>query len=278
MVLTRNNAALGLMFDTKILDHKRSEVIFGSDFPLDQTDLQICLNIQRVKNCMAQGKTVILVHCAAMYESLYDLLNQHYTESGGQLYCRLAVGANSRLCPLLKEFRVVVVVDTTEAYTRLAPPLLNRFEKQVLERRHLLSPIHKDLIRRLLSFAVSLVKCEITTISVQDIQSGKLRYGDLLVKGFCGYHTGMLASLAQSIIGLESIIRNDDSIVRSVSMGLGDAGTSLDNMNRHFQTAMRQLLWCATPECVSRWLSHKQELAQVCACVCVRAYVCVRAC
>jgi len=39
MLLTKNNAALGLLFDRKILDHEKTEIIFGSDFPLDQTDL-----------------------------------------------------------------------------------------------------------------------------------------------------------------------------------------------------------------------------------------------
>ena len=61
MLLTKNNAALGLLFDCGILSHKNARVLFGSDFPLDQTDLQICLNIQRVKNCMAEGITTILV-------------------------------------------------------------------------------------------------------------------------------------------------------------------------------------------------------------------------
>jgi hypothetical protein len=45
--------------------------------------------------------------------------------------CVQAFGTNSRLCPIHRHFRVVVVVEKAEAYTRLAPPLLNRFEKQV---------------------------------------------------------------------------------------------------------------------------------------------------
>ena len=80
---------------------------------------------------MQEGIAVVLVHCESLYESLYDLLNQHYTEYGGQNYVRLAFGTHSRLCPIHKSFRVVVVVEKVEAYTRLAPPLLNRFEKQV---------------------------------------------------------------------------------------------------------------------------------------------------
>lgn len=49
MLLTRNNAALSLLFDRNIVAQEKVEIIFGSDFPLDQNDLQVCLNIQRVK-------------------------------------------------------------------------------------------------------------------------------------------------------------------------------------------------------------------------------------
>ena len=80
MLLTKNSAALGLLLDNHVLDHGRTQVLFGSDFPLDKTDLQVCLNIQKVKYCMQSGTTLVLVHCEALYESMYDLLNQHYTK------------------------------------------------------------------------------------------------------------------------------------------------------------------------------------------------------
>merc|ERR1712025_1201736 len=122
MLLTKNNAALGLLFDHKLLQHESTEVIFGSDFPHDQSDLQVMFNMQQVKLNMEAGRTCVLVYCEALYESLYDLLNQHYIEYGGQLYVRLAFGSSSRLCPVHMDFRVVVIVEKIEAYTRLAPP------------------------------------------------------------------------------------------------------------------------------------------------------------
>jgi hypothetical protein len=42
--------------------------------------LHIFMNIQSIKSCMAKGRTVVLIHSENLYESLYDLLNQHYTE------------------------------------------------------------------------------------------------------------------------------------------------------------------------------------------------------
>ena len=167
MLLTKNNAALGLMFDYNILAHEKTEVIFGSDFPLDQTDLQIVLNIQRVKLCMAEGITVVLVHCESLYESLYDLLNQHYTSVGSELYVRLAFGTHTRQCRIHKSFRIVVVVEKLDAYTRLAPPLLNRFEKQVMERSHLLTDTQLALVARLREFC-SLFVSESTKVEAVD--------------------------------------------------------------------------------------------------------------
>jgi len=161
MLLTKNNAALSLLFDREILRQEKTEIIFGSDFPLDQTDLQICLNIQRIKVCMAEGVTVVLVHCESLYESLYDLLNQHYTTWGGMKYVRLAFGSNTRQCPIHPNFRVICVVEKQEAYTKLAPPLLNRFEKQVFERRDVLRDEHRPILERLEAFAEAFAAAEV---------------------------------------------------------------------------------------------------------------------
>ena len=49
------------------------------------------------------------------------------------------MGTSSKLCPIHNDFRVIVIVECHEAYLKLAPPLLNRFEKQVFTRQSLLS-------------------------------------------------------------------------------------------------------------------------------------------
>lgn len=41
MLLSNNNAALGLLFDLKMLDHSDTDVLFGSDFAGDRTDVQV---------------------------------------------------------------------------------------------------------------------------------------------------------------------------------------------------------------------------------------------
>ena len=279
MLLTKNNAALGLLFDNGILSHKNAKVLFGSDFPLDQTDLQICLNIQRIKNCMAEGITIVLVHCDQLYESLYDLLNQHYTEYGGQLYVRLAYGSHSRLCPIHRDFRVIVVVDIVDAYNRLAPPLLNRFEKQVLERKDVLTDAHRQLATRVASFASLLA-------TGKDREIGEKAAGMRELKNtFCGFHSDMMSSLCSSVFhdeaadeaaategaaeGAEGGERGEGKEAPPVvalaaqdstaSDASGGGGGAIQDMEAKFQDAVQRLLWVATPESICRAMKAERD-------------------
>ena len=87
----------------------------GSAFPEDRTKLRMYNNINRIRECMKTGKRVVLLHLEELYESLYDMLNQQYTKYLDTTYCRLAVGAQSRLCEVNDEFRCIVVVDGEQA-------------------------------------------------------------------------------------------------------------------------------------------------------------------
>jgi hypothetical protein len=237
MLLTKNNVALSMLFDYQILTHSESTVIFGSDFPLDKTDLQIVLMLQRVKHCMANGVTLVLVHCEALYESMYDLLNQHYTEVGGQLWVRLAFGTHSRLCPIDPAFRVIVVVETTDAYTRLAPPLLNRFEKQVLERSDMVSAVEQQFIDRIQLFARVFAA---RGASDAIIRPGTTTARDLKV-AFSGFHPDMICSLCMSLV--HEAEQTKEAI----------------DWNSLYQDGIRRLLWTATPEAACRILQNDMQ-------------------
>ena len=265
MLLTKSNAALSLLFDRRILKKDRTEIIFGSDFLLDKTDLYIYLQLQRIKHCMAEGITVVLVHCEALYESLYDLLNQHYVEYGGQIYVRIAFGTYTKLCPIHRGFRVVVIVEKREAYTRLAPPLLNRFEKQVFERKNVLRSWHLGIVQKVQNF-VSLYCCKDlsafkslnSTDSLNNISLKTLRFA------FCGYHTDFLSSLllaAEDYVlskleneskkhgltefrwrDIESFCADNDE----------DASLQEKLTDRVFAECIDRLLWVSPPEAVFR--------------------------
>lgn len=288
MLLTRNNAALSLLLDRKILMQHETEIIFGSDFPLDQTDLQVCLNIQRVKLCMAEGITVVLVHCESLYESLYDLLNQHYVEYSGQIYVRLAFGSYTRLCPLHRNFRVIVIVEKEEAYTKLAPPLLNRFEKQVFERSHVLVDAQTHLLRKLTHFAMVFASHGSSTGSVSENRAGKPPLVSLLKRdddvacslttlraAFCGYHSDMLSSL---ILAVTADLEEKKSFTAStfsknvgsrLNVLKGEVEEADETMERDlfqelvFKECVKRLLWVATPEVTCTLMMKKKVLKQI---------------
>jgi hypothetical protein len=73
--------------------------------------------------------------------SLYELLNQHYTNFGERKFCRISKGAQSRTCPVDEKFKCIIPAEPELAYRglELPPPFLNRFEKQHVDRSLLLS-------------------------------------------------------------------------------------------------------------------------------------------
>ena len=50
MLLTKSNAALGLLFDRHILVHDKTEVIFGSDFPWTRRTCK-CASTSNASSC-----------------------------------------------------------------------------------------------------------------------------------------------------------------------------------------------------------------------------------
>ena len=79
-------------------------------------------------------------------------------EYAGQRYVRIAHGTHSKQCAIHVNFRVVVVVEIVDAYHHLAPPLLNRFEKQVLLREHLLKQRGRSLLTRIERFMAAMLE------------------------------------------------------------------------------------------------------------------------
>ncbi|ETN98433.1 hypothetical protein RFI_39067, partial [Reticulomyxa filosa] len=108
---------------------------------------------------MDTGKTVILHNLESIYESLYDMLNQRYqTRPSGifihffyclmqirNMYCRVALGTESRDCHIHENFKCVVVVQKEDAYSNMPVyfyfffeniAFLSRFEKQFISYRN----------------------------------------------------------------------------------------------------------------------------------------------
>jgi len=188
MLLTRNNAALSILFDQGILAHDRTEVIFGTDFIKDSDiEMHVCTAIQSIRYCMAKGRTVVLVNCEDLYESLYDLFNMQYLSYDGNRYASLVIGTHSKQCVVHEKFRVIIIAEQDHAYRELPSPLLNRFEKQVLLRQAIFEDRHFHLLNKIESWCTSVCPSE-------DLSST-----------FIGFHSDMLSSLVLSICHRDSI-------------------------------------------------------------------------
>ena len=58
-------------------------MIFGSSFPGDRSVAAIYREIAHIKQAVEVGGCSMLVHAEDVYESLYDMLNQFYTQALG---------------------------------------------------------------------------------------------------------------------------------------------------------------------------------------------------
>ena len=104
LLITENYAALQLLTATGLLAAGAAKVIVGSTFRDDRTQLAVGLVMQEIIACMSEGRTVVLVETEQLYESLYDMLNQHYRYVGEQRYARMALGSDSRYCRVRPRF------------------------------------------------------------------------------------------------------------------------------------------------------------------------------
>jgi hypothetical protein len=87
----------------------------------------VAFQITRIRQAMESGKTVILLNCEKLHESLCklliaiafvaahrdcfpdDLLNQQYRKVATKLYCRIALGSHSMTCAVSPGFKCIVV-------------------------------------------------------------------------------------------------------------------------------------------------------------------------
>ena len=186
MLLTRNCAALSLLFSAGLVDRNSTKVIVGSEFTEDDTELFLVQQMNEVKLAMATGKVIVLMNADNMYEALYDVLNQRYLVKRDpktnkvQRLLRLAIGSRSSLCHVEDGFRIIVVAEQDYAYRELDLPLLNRFEKQILTPSDVLGKASAGLTKELFVWVDKIME-ETTLSSCQAV--------------FCGYHDGTIPSL-----------------------------------------------------------------------------------
>lgn len=105
MILTRRGAALPILFDLGMLDHRTTTVLVGSEFADDSGELQLVQQINMVKNGMSRGDKIVLVNHDNIYEALYDILNQRYLTRRNEktgLWPRCCARARACVCAVRK--------------------------------------------------------------------------------------------------------------------------------------------------------------------------------
>lgn len=91
MVLTVHGAAMALLFQCKVIELGEStKVLIGSSFSSDASEYHLISQINSIKRAMQVGQRVVLLNCDALYEALYDVLNQVCPHAATAVVCARA--------------------------------------------------------------------------------------------------------------------------------------------------------------------------------------------
>eukprot|EP00092_Neocalanus_flemingeri_P023314 GFUD01025278.1.p1 GENE.GFUD01025278.1~~GFUD01025278.1.p1 ORF type:complete len:2291 (+),score=510.26 GFUD01025278.1:413-6874(+) len=224
LLLTKNNAALSILQMPRLLGFQKFEILFGSSFPGDQEYSQICANINRIKICMETGVQVVLCNLDNLYESLYDALNQQYSYMGGSRYVDLGLGTHRVKCRVHPDFRLVLVAEDKDVYSRFPIPLINRLEKHFLGMETILQHGFTNLVDKLRLWVRSF--CEVDIPAYKQNKYQQYRYEDV----FVGYHEDAIPGIILELSQLEEC--KDEETLE--------------------QRCKERLLECATPDGVMR--------------------------
>ena len=122
--------------------HERPMTIFRScDFEDEQREEKSFQILHKIIFAMEEGHTCAFHGLEAIYQSLYDLLNQNYLHSRGRTYCTIAVKDESYKRVVHPSFKAIVIMNEEQVYEKKAvdPPFLNRFEKFRFNLSHIFS-------------------------------------------------------------------------------------------------------------------------------------------
>ena len=240
LLLTKNYAALNIIRQ-RILADEAPVIIFGSSFPKDQEYTQICRTINRIKVCMATGRTIVLLNLDKLYESLYDALNQYYVYHGGQGFIDLGLGNHRVKCQVHKDFRLILVAERDVVYNDFPIPLINRMEKHFLAMESVLSPEQEVIVERVNAWAKLFAEVNPECRFVPRGENRPAQFG--VRDAFIGFNKDAAAAL---------VLKGCNS--KAVLAGKGNTADNDSNKlkERVLDMSFRSLLNCATPDAVAR--------------------------
>ena len=123
-----------------VLDSQGKDYIFltGSQFQQDKKaaekgggyseDL-----LNKIQYQMSKDSVLILKNLEVIYPSLYELFNQNYIKIGDKYFSKIAFASSKSSTEVHKKFRVILLITQQQLEKmKVDPPLLNRFEKQIV--------------------------------------------------------------------------------------------------------------------------------------------------
>ena len=167
LFLTENQSALHIL-RTHLLRDKTPFILYGSSFPKDQEYTQVCMNINKIKICMERGDPVVLLNLENIYESLYDVLNQCYTELPGGRYVDMGLRSHRIKCRVDVNFRLIIIAERDTVTKKFATALINRLEKHFILSETILSENEHKMMAELMQWV-----SEIATIDGQYVYGKK---------------------------------------------------------------------------------------------------------
>lgn len=104
------------------------------------------------KYYVTQGYIVIMKDLEPIYPNLYDLFNQRFILSGSDFrYCNISFENRSGVIQIHKDFRCIIIKNENDLFTKAADleaklpsPLMNRFEKHILNLKDLKNKSRRD--------------------------------------------------------------------------------------------------------------------------------------
>ena len=209
MLITKGYSTLTML--QEILQKRKHILLLGSSFENDFTDEYDHRMLSKIVLHMEMECTVVLWGLENIYGSLYDMLNQNYTNFGQKKFCRVALGPN---CCISREvhpkFKCIVLIEENDVI-KCDPPFLNRFEKQSVSFSDVISDTQKRMVENLDRWTVDISH----TRGLQFTRE----------EAFVGFHEGILPSV---VLHNAYSMKSEINAMKACSSSLAKYHTSAD--------------------------------------------------
>ena len=116
-------------------------IIEKSPFKGDNNNNYALETINKIKDSIRNGDTLILVDLSGIFDSLFDLFNQNWIKKDGKKYARISLGYYTNSLTYVNEkFKCIIILDKKNKgkEDKKLIPLYSRFEKHILTYENIL--------------------------------------------------------------------------------------------------------------------------------------------